>query len=158
MYPNFNLAEDCKIVKLFHGAANAVDCDYVSMKNAVKAWFVISHNGSTDTDLTLTVTEAADVAGTSAATVGQTCPIWTCVSTTSLDAFTRATDATALTIDPATQGTMLAIIEWDPAKHAEGLDCITLADSGGNASDTCVVLIVIQSKFAQASPPSAIVD
>ena len=33
----FTLPEDCKCTKLYHGAANAVDCDIISLKNAHKA-------------------------------------------------------------------------------------------------------------------------
>lgn len=156
---SFSLVEKFKPVLLYKGAANAVDCDYISCKNAHKVWFFISHAGANDTDLVLTVTEASDVAGTAAATVGKSCPIYSVVSTTSTDALTReATDGTAVTIDPATEGSQTIVIEWDPAKHAAGLDCITLADSGGHASNSVHIYAFVETRYPQAVPPTAITD
>jgi hypothetical protein len=52
----------------------------------------------------------------------------------------------------------LAVIEWDPAKHSAGYDCITLADSGGNAGNLVSVYALIAERYPQATPPSAIID
>jgi hypothetical protein len=153
----FNLPEELKVVQLNTSAANAVACDVISCKTANKVWFLIHHTGANDTDLTLTLTEYTAVGG-SASTVTVTCPIWTMIPSTANDEWTRATDAAAVAIDPATQSPFMAIIEWDPAKHTEGYDCITLADSGGHASNTCVVLALVDTKYKSTSPPSVIVD
>ena len=64
----FSLPEGLKIVGCYNGAANAVTCDVVSMKNMVKGWFIVHHTGANDTDLTLSLYQATDVAaGTNAA-------------------------------------------------------------------------------------------
>lgn len=154
----FSFPEKYKVVLLNSTAANAVSCDVVSCKNAHKVWFLISHTGTNDTDLTLTLTEYTAVGGSSS-TVTTTCPIWeNSTAGTSDDTWTKITDAAAVVIDPATDTQYLGLIEWDPAKHTAGYDCITLADSGGNASNTCVILAIIEERYAQAEPPSAIVD
>jgi hypothetical protein len=156
----FNFPESHKTVLCYQGAANAVACDVISCKNANKVWFVVIHSGANDTDLTLQLTEATDVAaGTnSAVTVG--CPIWrdNDAGTTS-DVLVRATtDDDNIVIDPATENAVVAVIEWDPAKHTAGYDCVYLADSGGHASNTCTILAVIDSKVKGASLPAFITD
>jgi len=154
----FPLPERLKFVGGYIGAANAVAVDVVSCKNLHKVWFLIYHSGANDTDLVLTLTEYTAVGGSSA-TVTKTCPIWIDADFgTSSDTIARTTDAAALTIDPATQNGVFAIIEWDPSKHTDGYDCITLADSGGNASNTCAIMIVGESRFPGASLPTAIAD
>lgn len=153
-----NLPQEYKIVLLNTTAANAVACDVISCKNAHKVWFLVTHTGANNTDLTLTLTEATDVAAGTTSTVTAACPIWTIVPTAALDTWTEATAAAAVTIDPATQSPYMAIIEWEPAKHTAGYDCIYLADSGGHASNTCVIHAIIAERYHEASPPSAIVD
>jgi len=133
--------------------------DYVSCKNALKVWFIVSHAGATDTDLTIGLTEATDVAGGTSAAVTATLPIWKDPDHgTSSDGLVRATDAATDVIDPATEGSQLMEIEWDPAKHTAGYDCIAVSGSGGNAANTVVVFAVIAERYQQASLPSAIVD
>jgi len=137
------LPEQIKPVLLFTGAANAVACDVVSLKNVLKFYFHVHHSGSGDTDLTLTMTQATDVAaGTNKAT-SAVHPIWrdNDAGTTS-DTLVAQTAAATFVIDPATENPVNGWIEVDPAihlDHANGYDCVYLADSGGNASNTCVI-------------------
>ena len=155
----WSLAENLKVVLVNnHAAGNAVACDVISCKNAHKVWFLIHHSGANDTDLTLTLTEYTAVGGASS-TVTATCPIWLDVDAgATSDTLVRQTDAASLVIDPATQNPVLAIIEWDPAKHTAGYDCITLADANGNASNVVSIYAFIAQRYPQATPPSAIID
>ena len=57
------LPQQLKPVLLFSGAANAVTCDTVSLKNVLKFWWLIFHAGANDTDLVLTPTSPFAVAG-----------------------------------------------------------------------------------------------
>lgn len=153
------IPQNYKLLKLYQGAANAVDCDVVCCKGVHKVWFVISHNGANDTDLTLTLTEATDVAAGTTSAVTATCPIWLDADAgTTSDTLVAQTEAAAITIDPATQGSALAIIEWNPVKHTAGYDCITLADSGGHADNTIAILAVVDMRYPQETPPSVITD
>lgn len=157
---NLTIPESVKPVLLYYGAANAVACDVISCKNLSKVSFLIHHNGASDTDLTLTLTEYTAVGGSSS-TVTATCPIWRDVDAgTTSDTYAEVTAAASLTIDPATQNPVMAIIEWDPAKHTAGYDCITLADSGGHASNTVAIyaLCVMKTQASAANVPSVIVD
>lgn len=156
----FCIPQDLKPVLLnIHTAANAVACDVVSCKGAHKVWLVVIHSGANDTDLTLQLTEATDVAAGTNTPVTTPCPIWRDNDAgASSDTLVRQTDDDNIVIDPATQAPVLAVIEWDPAKHTAGYDCIYLADSGGHANNLCTIMAFVQPRYPQATPPSVIVD
>ena len=158
------LPHQLKPVLLFSGAANAVTCDTVSLKNVLKFWWFIFHAGANDTDLTLTPTQATDVAsGTNKATA-TTHAIWKDIDAgTTSDTLVSATAAASLVIDPATENPVLAIIEVDPAlhlDHANSYDCVYLADSGGHASNTVRIfgLALMKDQGQVALTTSIIVD
>lgn len=155
----FGIPETLKPVLLYNGAANAVACDVISCKTAKKVWFLVFHAGANDTDLTLTLQEATDVAAGTNQAVTKTCPIWKDIDAgAASDALVRQADAVSLVIDPATQNPVLAVIEWDPAKFSDGYDCIYLADAGGNAGNTVQIFGFVLPRYPQATPPSVIVD
>ena len=156
----WSLPENCKLVWLNFTAANAVACDILSCKNAHKVWLIVAHNGSNDTDLTLQLAEYVDVAATGgASSVTLPCPIWACATAgTANDTFVRATDDDNIVIDPATQTSYFGVLEWDPSKHTAGYDCIGFTDSGGHASNQCFIMAIIEERYHQVTPPSAIID
>jgi hypothetical protein len=155
----FGIPENLKPVLLFTGAANAVACDIMSLKNAKKAWFLVLHTGANDTDLTLQLQEATLVDGVTNQAVTKACPIWRDNDAgTASDALVRQTDDDNIVIDPATEAPVLAVIEFDPAKFSSGYDCIYLADTGGHASNFCHILGFVLPRYPQATPPSVIVD
>ena len=134
----YNLPENYKIVVAAQtAAANGVTYDTISCKDAHKVWFVVVSVGSSDTDQVLSLVESTDVGDTTTTAVTATFPIWVNTNTgsTTADALVRQTDAASYTIDTGTTGNQMVVIEWDPAKHSSGYDCIKLADSGGNASN-----------------------
>ena len=155
----FSLAEELKIVACYQGAANAVACDVVSMKNFAKGWFIVYHSGANDTDLVLTVKIATDVAAGTNATIGTACRIWKDVDAgTSSDVLAADTAATGYTIDPATENGVILVFEIDPATFTSGYDCVYLGDSGGHASNVCSILFVGVPRYAGSSLPAAITD
>lgn len=157
----FHFPRDVKPVLLFQGAANAVACDVICTKLIKKLWFLITHTGSTDTDLTLQLQEATDVAAGTNQAVTVACPIWRDNDAgTSSDVLAAQTPDDNIVIDPATQNGVVAVIEWDPAKHdhADGFDCIYLADTGGNAANVVSIIALCQMKYQGEQPPSVIVD
>lgn len=155
------IPQGIKPILLYSGAANAVACDVVCTKNIKKMWFLIYHYGANDTDLTLQLQEATNVAAGTNQAIAVPCPIWLDADAgTSSDTLVLQTADDNIVIDPATQGSVLAVIEWDPAKHdhADGFDCIYLADSGGNAGNTCQIFALCEMKYQDSAPPSVIVD
>ena len=155
----FQIPTGLKPVLLYNGAANAVACDVVSTKNVNRLWFLVFHAGANDTDLTLQLQEATDVAAGTNAAVAVACPIWrdNDAGTTS-DTLVLQTADDNIVIDPATANPVLAVIEWDPAKHTDGYDCIYLADSGGHANNTVQIFALCEMKYQQGTPPTVITD
>jgi hypothetical protein len=152
--------EQCKIVKLYHGAADSIACDVISAKNAVgPIWFVIFHySGGGDLDLTLSLVEGVSVSSCATA-ITETFPIWSDTDAgTSSDTLVRQTDAYNYKIDTGAGTDYMVVFQWDPAKQTEGYDCISIADSGGHGSNTCTILAIYESKYQGASLPSAIID
>lgn len=154
MFPFLGLPQSIKPVMLnIHTAGNAVDCDVVCSRAWHRIYFLIIHSGANDTDLTLALYEATDVAKSSPLAVTKTCPIWYDPDAgASSETWIRATDAYSITIDPATQNPYVAIIEWDPAKHSEGYDCIYLSDTGGHANNLVTIVALGVPRKPQATP------
>ncbi len=155
----FTLPEDCKCTKLYHGAANAVDCDIISLKNAHKAWIQIVHSGSSDTDLVLTLNEATDVAGGTSAEITTACPIWVDADMgTTSDTLVRGTDTYAYTIDTGVAPNQMVFWEIDPTIFSDGYDCLKITASGGNASNNVLIQVFTDPRQKQDAPLTNITD
>lgn len=145
------LPQELKTVLCYYGAANAVTCDTVSLKNVLKGWWLIHHNGANDTDLVLTPTQATDVASATNKATSAVHRIWRDVDAgTTSDTLAEITAAASLTIDPATQNPVMAVIEIDPDLHLDrenGYDCAYLADSGGHANNTVGIYFLALMKY-----------
>lgn len=154
-------SERFKIVRIQQTvAANAFTLsDYLCMKNVKRATFIVSHAGTNDTDLTVGLDEATAVAGSTHAAVTATFPIQVDIDHgITSDILVRQTDAASYAIDPATSGSAIVVMEWDPAKHTDGYDCIAVTGSGGHGSNTVTVFAILEMKYQQASLPSCIID
>lgn len=160
-------------VCIYKGAASGLDTglDYISCKNAHKVTFLVSHFGVNDTDLAgIGLIEATDVAAGTSAAVTATVPMWYIATATfsTSDLWTRqATEAATYTgpsavdgIDPAAYGSTSILIEWDPAKHTAGYDCISVrATNGtGHANNFVEVWAFIEQRYPQAIPGTQITD
>lgn len=152
-----HFGENIKITRCYVGAANAVACDVIDMSNFEKGAFLIVHNGSTDTDLVLSLYEATDVAAGTNAAITTTVPIYIDADAgTSSDTLAATTAAYSVTIDPATQGSAIILMEIDPSILSQGYPCVYLSDSGGNASNTCTILFLGVPRVKGQTLPSAI--
>lgn len=155
-----SLAQNFKIVQLAVPAlANGMTYDYVCCKNAHKVWIIVEHySAGGDTDLVLTLTEATTVAAGGATTVTNSAAIWVNADTSLTDTLVKQTDATAYTIDTGAAKPQQVVFEWDCAKFAAGFDCLTIIDSGGNAANYASATAILQERYPQATPPTAITD
>jgi len=154
-----HISQTHKIVHLYQGAANAVDCDYVSMKNFHHGAIVVTHKGSDDTDLVLTVKEATTVAGGSAQTVANNVDIYADVDAgTSSDVLLRLTSAKTYTIDTGVAPNQVVVFEIDPDALSTGFDCINLGDSGGHANNTVNITFIGIPRYPGYPLASAITD
>lgn len=141
--------------------ADAVDAtsDAICCKNLKKLWIIFHHySGGGDTDFVVTLYEGTDVAFATNSLITATCPIWYNVDTASADLLTRATDAAGFTIDTTAQLDQIWIMEWDPAKHTAGYDCIRPTTTGGNAANHVSILYIGEPRYQKAVVPTSITD
>lgn len=152
--------ENSKVVVGYDiGAANALatSADWIDCKNALKVYVWCKHSGTNDTDLTIELQEATDVAGTSAADITATMPIWADSDAgSSSDTLVRQTDAATYTIDPAAAGSSLVCFQFDPSKFSDGFDCLRIKGNGGDASNNVFAWYEIEPRYKPADDQTAI--
>jgi len=164
-----SLPEAFKIVNVAPSqSASAVTYDAICCKNAHKVWFIITQNYVADADITFSLIEATDVACGTTAAVTKAFPVWynadvaaataSAAATTIIDGLTKITSGASHEFDTTLGKSQMCIIEWDPAKHTSGYDCIRLKDANGHASNWVTAIAIIQTRYPQADPPSAVID
>lgn len=153
----FNFAENYKIVKCYQGAANAVACDVINMEQFLHGAFVVIHSGAADTDLTLSLYEATTVAAGTNAAITTAVPLYADTDMgTSSDTLVAQTSDYDYTIDTGTAPNQMVVFEVDPSILSSGYPCVYLADSGGNASNTCTILFLGVPRYSGGTLPTAI--
>ena len=152
-----NLSESIQLSLCYQGAANAVACDIINMEQFIHGRFVVIHTGSSDTDLVLSLYESDDVAGSNTAAITTAVPIYADTNFgTSSDTLVAQTADYDYTIDTGTYPAQCVTFEIDPAILSAGYPCIYLADSGGNASNTCTIFFEGTPRYAGGTLPTAI--
>ena len=162
MSASFTLPEQAKLVEALTPAADAAGrtSDWVSLKNAHKAYVVVSMDQGNAATVLLSLLQAQAVAGTGVK-AGPDVPIWANLDCAASDALVReATDADTYTTDAGVKHKMV-VFEVDPAKLdvAGGFDCIAVSTGASNAANITAALFVLTPlRYAASTPPSAIVD
>lgn len=129
----------------------------VSLKNAVRATITLHFTQAVGHATTPTLKQATDIAaGTNAA--GPTSRIWANEDTATSDALVEKTAAASYAVTNDVKN-KIVIFEVDPAALTDGYDCVYIT-IGTSAQATNFVSgeIEIETNFAQATPPSVIVD
>jgi hypothetical protein len=155
----FNFAENYKIVKCYQGAADSVDCDKINMEQFLHGTFVVVHSGSSDTDLTLALYESDDVAGSNTAAITTAVPLYVDTDMgTSSDTLVAQTSDYDYTINTSDAGdrSQMVVFEVDPAILSAGYPCVYLADTNGDASNTCTILFIGVPRYSGGTLPTAI--
>jgi len=156
----FCLPENYKIVEAITPQAGAaITGDYVSMKNAHRA-FVLAHiNQAAANTVAITIEQAQAVANTGSKAITVAVPIWADEDCAASDTLVRQTDAVAFTTSAA-QKHKLVIFQIDAAtlNDANGFDCITVKTGASSASNITSAMYVLETRYPGATPPSAIVD
>lgn len=155
-----SLPELFKIVDASAGPVTTnggITCDYVSLKTAHKAWIVVQLTQAVAHATQITPMRATDVAGTGAAVLTSAVRIWANEDTGASDTLVEKTAAVnyAVAADAAKK---MVIFEIDPADIGayDVLGC-TLSNSG-QATNFASVSYWLQTRYPQATPPSAIID
>ena len=157
------LPECFKIVDASAGPVTTnggVTCDYVSLKNVVKAWIVASFTQAVGHATGMDPVQATVVAGTDAKAITNVCRIWENEDTATSDTLVRSTDAITADLTNDIKKKMV-VIEIDPVDFdsANGFDVLGFTvDNSGQATNFVSVLYVLQTKYAQATPPAAITN
>jgi hypothetical protein len=158
----FHLAEKAKIVEALAPATDAAGRtgDYVSLKNYAKAYILVHITQGNAATVALTPKQASAVAGTGVKVLTSAVRIHANLDTATSDALVEATAAVNYTTDAAVKN-KIVLFEIDPSSLdvANGFDCITVTTGASNVANiTQAHYILVGSRFAQATPPSAIVD
>lgn len=159
--PSIYLPEQMKIVDATAGAVTTnggVTGAYVSLKNAIYAWLVLQFTQAVSHATVITMKEATAVAGTAVQTVANAVQIWSNLATATNDTLVKRTSATGYTLGTgAYKG--LVVIGIDPAAVSQGFDVVgfTLSDSS-QATNFVAGAWYLQTKYAQATPPTAVTD
>ena len=135
-----------------------ITCDYISVKNAHKVTIIVELLQAVSHETALGINEATAVAPTGASAVTETMPIWKNADVSSTDTLVRGTDAATVSATAGATNQTL-VLEVDPAKLTAGYDCIaaTLSNSS-QASNFATVTYLIETRYPQATPPTAITD
>ena len=156
---NISLPTKFKIVTAFAPKTTnaALTSQVVSLKHAIKAWLILSFTNAVGFASVPTIKQATDIAaGTNAA--GPTCRIWANEDVAATDTLVAQTAAASYTM-AADVKNKLIVFEIDPASLTDTYDCVycTIATSS-QATDFVSGEWVLQTTYAQATPPSAILD
>jgi hypothetical protein len=135
-----------------------ITCDYISLKDAISVTIIAELLQAATHATALGVNEATTVAGGSAAAVTAVQKVWKNADVSSTDTLVAATDAATIAATAGTTNQQL-VMQFDPATLSSGFDCIaaTLTDSS-EATNFATVTYIIETRYPQATPPTAITD
>ena len=159
---NITLPENFKIVQGLSPVTSngGADSDYVCLKNIKKAYILVEATQAVGHATVFAPYQATAVAGTSAKVLANAVKIWENEDTASSDTLVRQTDAINLTVTADVKNKTV-LFEIDPATldTANNFDCIKLnVSDSSQATNFVSVTFILETKYAQATPPAAITD
>lgn len=122
------------------GAAAAVTGDYISLKNAQKAWVVIHYTQGDATDITWHVNRATAVAPTGATPIVEVAPIYSNLACATSNTLVKRTPAVNYASGTG-QATKIIIFQIDPASLGAGYDVIAGASTTAIAATSAVSIM-----------------
>lgn len=157
----FSIPENAKLVEGMAPAADAAGRtgDYVSLKNASRAYIVCHITQGNAATVALTPYQATAVAGTGEKVISSA-RIWSNLDTATSDALVRRTDAANYTTDAAVKN-KIVVFEIDAASLdvSGGFDCVTVKTGASNVANiTQAMYVLVGERFQQVTPPAAITD
>jgi len=136
----------------------AVTGQYISAKTANRITLSLQFTQAVGHATAITLKEATAVAGTGVQTVANTMEVWSNLATATDDTLVKRADATGYTLGSGI-AKMMVVFDIDPARLSDGFDCVgfSIADSS-QATNFVSGQWIIETKYAQATPPSAVVN
>ena len=161
MARSFSLPQQAQIVSMLAPAADAAGRTslYSSLKNALKAYIVVSITQGAANTVLLTPLPASAGAGTGSKAI-QAVPIWANLDVVASDALPAATAAVNYTTDAGIKN-KIVIFEIDPASLdvANGFTSVAVSTGASVAGNiTSALLIVVPGRFVGAAQPSVLTD
>lgn len=157
----FHLVENAQVVEGLAPAADAAGRtgDYVSLKNAARAFIVVHITQGNAATVALTPFQASAVAATGEKAIPAV-PIWSNLDTATSDALVRRTDAVSYTTDAAVKNKIVVFqIDASALDVTNGFDCVCVKTGASNAANiTQAMYVLTGGRFQQVSVPSAIID
>jgi len=153
-----SLPENFKLVQAIApvSSTGATTGDYVSLKNAKKAWVVVQATGGDEVYATMYQATSTTGAG-AAATTSIAYEIWSNASTTGDTLTHRTASYRYATTTAATQ--QMIVFGVDPSQLTDTYDCISVG-FGASTGATKIVsaLYLLQTAYPADQPPTAIAD
>lgn len=157
----FSLPENLKPVQFLTPRVGNGACtgDYVSLKNAQKAWIFIDFTEGGAETIVLQPVKATAVAPTGSTNITNAVKIWSNLDTATSDTLVERTAATSYTTNGVAASKQI-VFEIDPADLGETYDVISLTATAPNAGDYISGTIWIQPRYASAvaQSPTALTD
>jgi hypothetical protein len=154
-----NLVSKNKLVQVAEPKTTngAITTDVVSLKNAIRATFIVHLTQAVGHATSISLKQATDVAaGTNAA--GPVSQIWANEDVATSDTLVKQTDAASYTVTNDIKN-KIVVIEVDPAALTEGYDCVYLLfGASSQATNLASAEVLIHSNYQKATPPAAITD
>ena len=160
---NLNLPNDLKPVEASGGSVTTntlVTGQYVNLSNALRAWLLITLTQAVGFAEVISLTQAQAVAGTGVK-AGPTSKIWANEATGTNDTSVRQTDGASYTTNNTGSVVKQIVIEVDPAAFdaANGYQTAGFtASASSQATNFISATWLIQERYPQATPPSAVVN
>lgn len=157
-----NLYEDYKIVQAFEPKTTntAITGDYVTLKDTITAAVVVNLTQAVGHATQISLFQAQDVSGTGAKALISEVPIWANEDVSSGDSLLRQSDGISYTVTNTAKN-KLVVFHVDPAKLDinNGYCCLNVrVGASTQATNFACGEFILEMKYGQADPPSAIVD
>ncbi len=130
----------------------------ITLRDAHKAWIVVTLKNAVGFAEVCTPNKSKTVAGGSETTIPATTRIWANEDCVTSDTLVEKTAAANYTTDNVAKIKQV-VFEIDPADLGEGFDCVNvgLSDSS-QATDFAEIHFILQARYKQGTPPSALTD
>jgi len=136
-----------------------VTCDYVSLKNINMAWIVLQFLQAAGDATVINPRRATLVDGTGSVAIAHNAPNWSNDDISVSDTLVRGADGTTVTLDNTLGAHQLVVIQIDPAQLRDTFDVLgCVIDASGEATNFVAVEYYLETRYGQATPPTAITD
>ncbi len=154
------LPEQLPIVNGLHYTTTngALTGDYISCKDALRVTIIAKLFQAATHETTLGLNEATAVAPSGATPVTAVQRIWKDADTSSSDAMVPGTDAATVSATAGTNNQIL-VMQFDPATLSDGFTAIAATlTASSEATNFADITYIIETRYPQATPPTAITD